>query len=377
MVRLLKKMERDSNYELLRIVSIIFIVSWHVIQHGHLIENTSGVTNLIFNAVMLFVIVHVNSFMLITGYYQSKSTFKLKKLLSLMLEIWFYNFIISLILKLTGLVSYTNIDFLVKTSFFYINAFWYIKCYIIIYLLSPFLNILISKIDRKIYLKLIIVLLLVFSILPYFTGNLFYFNDGFNVSQYLLLYFIGAYIRKYKLINNFLKTKNITQKRIIYISTFIFCWIFNLAIYYFSSLLLSLDSGIFNFIGSCIVKYKYAYNNPIIILQSLSIFMLFGTFKFKNKIINIIGSFTLGIYLIHENDYLRLNLFKWIGLDTDTVIYGNSIILKALLWIMIIFITCSIIEFLRQRLFKMLSKLKIVNKITNGITNFLHQLFAV
>lgn len=372
-----KKIERDSNYELLRIVSMLFIVLWHVIQYSHLVENTVGVTNFLFNAIMLFIIVHVNCFLLITGYYQSKSKFKLKKLVSLIIEIWFYNILINSILKYSGLVSYTNVDYLVRISFFNLDTFWYIKCYIIVYLLSPFLNMIIDKMDKKTYKRLIIILLLAFSIIPFLTGNMFYATNGFTVIQHILLYFVGAYIRKYNLNINLFSSLNITQKRAFYFISFIIFWIINLLMYIFQLYLSNLDSNISKLISSCILEYKYCYNNPITILQSLAFFLFFSTFKFKNRMINKISSLTLGIYFIHEMKYIHDNIYKWIGLDIGEIIYGKEIILKAIIWAIIIFIICGIIEFIRQLVVKGIFKIKFVRNLYNKFNTWLSNLFEI
>ena len=105
----MNKKVRDSNYELLRIVSMIFIVAWHVILHGKILQQTNDILNFVFNFVMALLVVHVNCFMLITGYYQYKSNFKWKKVVSLVLQIAFYNLVINSIFKIFGLVEYTNI----------------------------------------------------------------------------------------------------------------------------------------------------------------------------------------------------------------------------------------------------------------------------
>lgn len=112
------KQLRDSNYELLRIISMIFIITWHVIQHGQVVEHTTGLANMIFNMTMFFVIVHVNCFMLITGYYQSKSKFRLNKFISYILQIWFYNIAITSILSITGLIKINFCDYIINTAFF-------------------------------------------------------------------------------------------------------------------------------------------------------------------------------------------------------------------------------------------------------------------
>ena len=61
------KKERDSNFELMRIISMFMIVLWHIIIHGKLIYMTEEATNLIYNLLLCLFVVHVNSFVLVTG----------------------------------------------------------------------------------------------------------------------------------------------------------------------------------------------------------------------------------------------------------------------------------------------------------------------
>ena len=90
--------DRISNYELLRIVSMFFIVMYHAIHHGNVINNclNEGL-KVILEFIMLVLVVHVNSFVLVTGYFQSKSNFKQSKLWSIINANWFYKSIIIII----------------------------------------------------------------------------------------------------------------------------------------------------------------------------------------------------------------------------------------------------------------------------------------
>lgn len=371
------KLLRDSNYELLRIVSMIFIIIWHIIQHGQLIEHTTGLSNMIFNMIMFFIIIHVNCFMLITGYYQSKSKFRLNKFISYILQIWFYNFIITSILSLCGLIKIDYSEYLINTSFFNLKSYWYINCFLIVYLLSPFFNNFIEKTDKKELKKLIIIMLFCFSIIPFITGNLFYEETGFTVTQQILMYFIGAYIRKYGFDMKLLKNYNNTQKKVSYMLIFITLWLMNTMLYYFQLYLIQIDNSLCKYIASKIIMYKYFYNSPIVIIQSISIFLLFGKFNFKNKFINSISASTLGVYLIHENDYIKYNLYKWIGIDTGNIIYGNTIIMKVLLYAIIIFVSCSIIELIRQLLFRIISKLKLSKRISEKLQSIINKVCEI
>lgn len=368
---------RESNYELLRIISMFFIVFGHIINHSNLLNMTTGTTNFILRVIFFFLIIHVNCFMLITGYYQSKSNFRIKKLVKLILEIAFYNLVINSILRLTGLVNYSNVEFLTKILFYNFQSYWFIQCYIIIYLISPFLNKLIDNLDRRQFKQLILILIGCFSLFPFFTGNLFYQLDGYTVSQYIILYFIGAYIRKFQLNKNLFKKKNVYQKRMIYFSIVIVCWIFNISLFYLQDFMNGLDSNTLKRIASVIYNFKTNYSNPIVIIQSIALFLYFGTFSFKNKWINKISSLTLGIYFIHESTYMRANLYKWIEVDTGSMIYGRSILLKVFFWAIMIFVVCAIIEWLRQLLFKVISKWKIIEKIEDKFMMWINNLIEV
>lgn len=371
------KKNRDSNFELLRIIFMFFIVLYHTILHGNILTNSTGVSNYIFYFIMFLIISHVNLFMLITGYYQVNAKFKLKKIISLLAQIGFYNIIINTILYVSGLVEYNNVSFVKSIMFFKTNDYWFVECYIIVYLLSPFFNKFINSCDRTTLKKLIIVLIMSFAFIPFFTGGLFHYSSNLTVSQYIIMYFIGAYIRKYNLDSKILSSISITQKRAVLIVIFITCVIFNVSLYYLSKFFSSLDSNIFRELASQINIYKFNYGNPIIVLQSLSIFLLFSTFSFKSKIINSISSLTLGVYLIHENGNIRANIYKWLWIDPGEAIYGKSIIAKVLVVACIIFITCLLIEFLRKIIFKLLSRNKYINNICTNINSYMDRLTLV
>ena len=85
------KSKRLSNFELMRIVSMFLIVIWHVIMHGKMFANTSSdVIKFILNLIQYIIIIHVNSFVLLSGYFQSKSKFRIGKFLDLIMEVLFY-----------------------------------------------------------------------------------------------------------------------------------------------------------------------------------------------------------------------------------------------------------------------------------------------
>ena len=73
----MKKIERNSNHELMRIISMFLIVLGHSILFGNALKNSQNESVTMILMIWEFILlVHVNSFALLTGYYQSNSTFK-------------------------------------------------------------------------------------------------------------------------------------------------------------------------------------------------------------------------------------------------------------------------------------------------------------
>ena len=73
-----KVKDRNSNFELMRIISMVFIILWHIILHGNMISNSTNESiKFLLNFIQYILVIHVNSFVVLSGYFQSKSNFKL------------------------------------------------------------------------------------------------------------------------------------------------------------------------------------------------------------------------------------------------------------------------------------------------------------
>lgn len=71
---------RNSNHELMRIISMFLIVLGHILLFGGLLDTTNPSVSIIYNFLEFILIMHVNSFVLVSGYYQSEKKFKQKNL---------------------------------------------------------------------------------------------------------------------------------------------------------------------------------------------------------------------------------------------------------------------------------------------------------
>lgn len=332
------KKERNSNIELLRIISIIMIVVSHYTVHNGVLNYTLPIGfNRFFLEICTLGNIGTIIFVLITGFYLSKNqnNLKLTKLVKLYFQILFYSvfiYIIFVIFKLEPFSIKSLIKVLFPISF---EGYWFASVYILLYIFHPYINKLLNKLDRKEHFKLILISLIIFSGLSTITTKGYYANE---LIQFILFYSIGAYISRYE--NNIFNSKKLNR--------------FILTI---SLLILVLSVIFFDIIGTKInwfnenSIYLFSRTSIISIMFAISIFNIFVNKKEKHNVnINTISSCVFGVYLISDNDYIRNILWSNIFKNAR---YVDSILLipHMTISIIIIFIICIYIEYLRKFVF--------------------------
>lgn len=369
------KKVRQSNFELMRILSMLMIVMWHALRgdnHGNVINNCGRESlKLIFESMMFIMVVHVNSYVLLSGYFQVKNKFKMSKLLRNIDMVWFYRVAIMIFLIVINVWHPTHIEIFRNIFPIDMGFYWFMDVYILLYCISPFLNKYIEKSNQKELKKIIIVLFILFSVIPYITGLKAFYNDGYCLYNFILLYFIGAYLRKYPIQESYI-FKNITKNLFQIICVFIFfvCALCNFLLARFANSITSF-SNILNEIGNNLNIFSLLYSNPIVIIQTVAYFCFFETLNFKNKFINKVSSLTLGVYLIHNNIQIRHHIYKWLKIDNG-VIYSYKFIPYVLLMVLLIYVVCSIIEWIRQVIFKFIYERKLSKKWRKKYRNYIN-----
>lgn len=358
-----KVLIRESNYELMRIISMFFIVIYHILLHGKIFEHSSNSMSLLVGLIEAIILVHVNSFILLTGYFQCKSKMKLGRVISIINETWFYKVIVMLVMFLLGYIYLpSKIELLHTLSPIDYGIYWYIDCYIVLYLISPILNKIINNSNQKQLKSIILTLFIIISILSTITKDVFFnSNAGRSVSTFVLLYLIGGYLRNYPLGESYhLKQFTLSAKKVIYISLFFICvtlsFLFNIAYGQFIKL-----GPLTSEIGTILGYFHISFASPIVIIQTVFYFLFFGTLTIKSKFINKVASASLGVYLISENIYIREFLYEKIKL-TKVQIVTPKLLLYVFLLGIIIYIICTIIEILRKKIFTFIYNTKLAKK---------------
>lgn len=279
-------MKRESNFELLRIVAIIFITIHHLLINGLNIcgynkaFDISGDSAI---AVLLnsLCVGGVNTFILISGWFGIKHI--VRNVIRLLFDCAVYGLMACLIYLVCTNDSLNIYEFLNSMKF---TSGWYVPNYIWLLLVSP----IIEKSLLNINLKTLRLWILILSICQIYLGYYLKFVDanGYSAINFIYLYYIGRYLR--------LEEQNIFYKK----------WA------NYGGLLWLVTGLILGFIYLAAANMHHtiesvrfwSYNNPLVLLGSVSVFVFFSIIKIQSNFINYFATSVLGVYLLSSNSLI-------------------------------------------------------------------------
>lgn len=332
---------RDSSIELLRIISMFMIVMHHFAIHGgfSFAAQTLTVPRFWYSFIIMGGKTGVNIFVLISGYFLINDRYKfpkLKNVLKLLGQVLFYSVIFTAIFGFLGLKKITRtllIETFLPVTY---GSYWFASAYVVLYLLHPFINVLLLKLKKAEYQKLLALLLVIWCVIPTFLNSNYQSN---NLLWFITVYVIAGYIRLHGLNERF-EAKH-----------YLLLWVIFTALQYLCSVGMMLLGAKSKFIYKNVQHFN-SMQSIIVLLCAISAFMVFAKHKIRvNKFINIIASAAFGVYLIHDNRLVRQFLWKTFfnnaQFQDSLFIIPYSIIAAAA-----VYIVCTVIDLLRQKLFE-------------------------
>ena len=359
---------RNSSFELMRIVSMIFIVIGHTLSWGGVTDSANDFLKLIIYIIYALIVVHVNSFVLLTGYYQVQSKFKIKKVINILILMLFYRIFCLIIAINLDWIQYVGIkDLILKILPLSNFSYWYLNVYIVLYLISPYLNVFVNNTSKKKYGILLIILFIFCSIITRTTMQEFIANeDGYSLIHFIFMYLVGGYLRKYDGTINFkVLNKKITtmDKSSIFLIIYFIIGIIKFLFNY-----LGINNNILPEFVNIRLKYSFdrlIYDDPLVILQSISYFLFFKNLKIKSSAINTLSLATNEVYLFHMNQSFRKNLYLMLGLNLSNYTIKN---VPKIIWVVMqIYFIGIIIFFVRTFIIKTISDNKYIMKVKEKV----------
>lgn len=229
------------------------------------------------------------------------------------------------------------------------GQYWFITTYVVFYFISPFLKVFIEQLSREQLKKLCFTLTF---LIPCY--NFFWQNIGGALADFIYIYVLMAYL---------LSKENCFFENHAIIGFAVTTWI--VIIISLSFCIVGTVTGMAVFLD---LTSRITGRNILIIIDAVFLFYVFRNLKIKNSnIVNKFGKATLGVYLIHDNVFLRDgdNPILWDRLLKVSYWYHLPyFIAHMMLSIICIFLFSSLIEMIRIKLIDdtFFKKLKALNK---------------
>ena len=339
--------KRNYGIDLLRIVSMQMIVMLHVLGAGGILGHVAfgspnyfaswGLENLILCA--------VNCYALISGYVGIYSTFKLKNIVSLWLQVEFYSLGIALLLYFLCPGVFGVSDILKSGLPVLFERYWYFTAYFLMFFFVPFMQRFVLGVSKATIVKFLAIVFVLLSVLPTLVDkDVFYTMNGYSALWLIVMYILGAAIRHHGLWQK--------KSAAFYLGIFggvIACnWIVKFGLAYLSIRLTGAENAHTNVL--------LEYTSPTIIAASVMLLILFSKFnlgKASLTVVKFLSPLTFGVYLIHMQPML------WTLFGESPFAYLVEYpIYKAAPWfvgiVVSVYLACSLLEWVRRLLFRLL-----------------------
>lgn len=328
--------KREVKFELLRILCMYMIVIGHCLFHGRVTAKLGyGTVNYFLDyLVQAFSVVHVNTFVMIGGYFAIDKEFQASRLGKLWKQVAFYSILICLLNAVT--IGVTRTD--VVKAIFPISAktYWFASVYMGLLVLMPFVSMVAARMTRRQYQYLLGALTLFLSVNHMiFRVDTYGTFSGRELPWFIFLTLLAGYVK--------LHTKE--DRR--------YAW-YGFAGYVVSSLAVLASVYLSVKTHQEDIGYFLNYNSPLALLGTLALFVCVRNLPWKESkldgvILKVAGA-AFGVYLIHDNYLIRY--LVWDTFRVSKVAKTHWAMIYAVAVAVIVYLACTLLELLRQQLVK-------------------------
>lgn len=349
--------DRNTGIDLLRLITDLYIIILHTLGLGGILGNLQkGTTQYkVFWFIEIWVFCAVNIFVIISGFAgfttEEKKT-DWSKYIMLWMQVVFYGVCIAVIYK--QIHPEAGSYYTIRDMFFPLtnDIYWYFSAYTGLYIIKPFLNAAVRSLEKATLKRLMIIIFIAFCCFSMYADP-FRMTDGYSFSWFVILYLIGASLKKCETAEKVSAWKAFLGIMLpVLLTLFLKILDFN-----FQIMNIHFHPGIL-----------ISYISPMTVSAAVFHVILFSKVKLPGSVNKIIAFFSPGVfavYLINTHPFLWLNEFEnrfaaWSGLRTVSAVF------RVLCYSVIFVIISLLLDKIRQYLFLKLKIQPAFRKIING-----------
>lgn len=290
--------DRCSNFELLRIIAMFLVLIIHADIYSLGFPTIEDINNAPSATILRFFIQSlaapcVNLFILISGYFRIKLTYK--KILSFVFLVLFWRIIVVILYEAYHFISSNsclNWEAVLFNCVPIVND-WFVESYLVLMVFAPMLNSFIEIVSESQLCKTIFVIIILQICCNWIEPMIEEFDNGYSALSFFSLYILGAAIQKSKnKLGLVLRHPFVSYVGLILLST-----IFVLTCLWVNP---SNDTYLYG-----LMNRWCAYNGLFTMASSICLFVFFMKLRIKSQLINFIAASAFSVYLFHMNPLLR------------------------------------------------------------------------
>ncbi len=295
------KKPRQSNMELLRIVAMLLVMVVHANFRALPVPSAMYIQSHPTSSMLMFFteavsVIAVNLFVLLSGWFGIRP--KAKRLLELLFQVLFFGLFaigVCAVFAPERLVT-TQSEGSALSRLFMLGErdYWFVKCYIALYLISPVLNAFVESASRRQVATVLIAFYVFQSIYGWLYTGTRWLESGYSLPSFAALYLLARYMRLYPI--RLWRCSKWTDAAI-YAG---YVLLLTVGMYYIKRA--GLRGGIL-----------YFYSCPLVIIGAMHFLLFFSKLpSFTSRVINWIAISAFAIYLTHSSSFIGCYYDKWI-----------------------------------------------------------------
>jgi len=360
--------ERHYGIDLLRVMSMIYIIMLHVLGRGGVLKNLDIGTNHLYAAWFLEVLAYcaVDCFALISGYVgykEGRNDLNLSRYMNMWLMVVFYGVVMTAIYSVIMPGAVTLADYGKAITPVYHNAYWYLTAYTGLFFVMPIINSAVNHLSNDDAKRYAVICLAVFSLYASLCSvehDIFTLKRGYSFIWLSILYFVGAIMKKTGWLSQISRLKG-TMIILVMVILTEFC-------------------RMNHYINSVpLFKHIVSYHSPTIVLIAIMHLVLFSKLSISQNVKGVIkfmapGSFAG--YIINNHPYIWRYLMK----GNFAYLATSPLYMLPLVTIgfsVLFVLGATFIDHFRQKLFKMIKVDYVTNYLGTKIEHIIDQLVSV
>lgn len=315
-------LSRQSNFELLRIICMLGVITGHALQSLYELHTTNfSILNTVQIILMSVCVVAVNCFVMISGYFRIRQSWK--GITGLWMQLLFYaivSFLLCFWLKPEQplMVGIKRIFFPLSES-----GLWFITTYVGLYLIAPLLNSALDHQSRQKKIWTLILLLIADVYLGYMHQTEEITINGYHLIHFIVLYWLGNCLNEFK--------SMLTSSK--WGGYFLLIIIINTALH-----------AIKMVFPPIAIIYSMRYNSPMNLIASVVFFLWAMQWSFQSRLVNKVGKSVLAVYICSE---MIPYVYYWALHQIQENVLFSLELITVLAYIVVFFITFILVDKLR------------------------------